>query len=42
MIGVRFVLSTEGDLLEYLETKPNKSGYIKGLIRDDMDKNNET
>lgn len=38
MIGIRFVLSTEQDLLDYLETKENKSGYVKNLIRADMSK----
>ena len=38
MIGIRFVISTEQDLLDYLETKDNKSGYIKDLIRADMSK----
>ena len=38
MIGIRFVISTEQDLLDYLETKDNKSGYIKDLIRTDMSK----
>lgn len=28
----------EMDLYEYLGTKKNKAGYIKGLIREDMEK----
>lgn len=28
----------EKDLLEHLDAQPNKSGYIKQLIRDDMNK----
>lgn len=28
----------EKDLKEFLDKKPNKAGYIKGLIRQDMQK----
>lgn len=28
----------ENDIAEYLDTHPNKSGYVKNLIRDDMTK----
>lgn len=27
----------ESDLLEWIEQQPNKAGYIKGLIRRDME-----
>ena len=30
---------TEADLIEQVEKQPNKQGYIKGLIRADMEKN---
>jgi hypothetical protein len=26
------------EILDHLDTKPNKARYVKGLIRDDMDK----
>lgn len=38
LINIRFVKSTEVDILEHLERQPNKSGYIKSLIRADMAK----
>lgn len=31
--------NTEMDIIEYLETLDNKTGYIKNLIREDMKKN---
>lgn len=31
----------EYDLWEHLQTQPNKAGYIKGLIRADMEKSNK-
>ena len=30
----------DADILEWLNKKPNKQGYIKELIRADMEKNN--
>lgn len=36
--GIRFYHNTEQDLIDHLEKQPNKQGYIKKLIRDDMDK----
>ena len=38
-IAIRFMLSTEKDLLDKLDKVPNKAGYIKQLIREDIDKN---
>ena len=38
LINIRFVKSTEADIIEQLERQPNKSGYIKSLIRADMAK----
>lgn len=29
--------NTESDILEYLENRPNKSRYIKDLIKKDME-----
>jgi hypothetical protein len=40
-ILVPFVLKTESDLLNHLQTKSNVSGYIKSLIRTDMEKNKQ-
>ncbi|MDO5044795.1 MAG: hypothetical protein Q4E22_05835 [Coriobacteriia bacterium] len=31
----------EADILAHLDAQPNKAGYIKQLIRDDMNKNRE-
>ncbi len=30
---------SEADLIEHIENQPNKQGYIKSLIRADMEKN---
>ncbi len=38
-LTLSFMKSTEQDLLDYLDNVPNKAGYIKELIREDM-KNN--
>lgn len=37
-IAIRFMHNTEADLLEYLNSMPNKAGYIKSLIRADMER----
>ena len=37
-LGVCFMHNTEMDLLEWLNQQPNKAGYIKNLIREDMNK----
>lgn len=39
--AVRFYPS-ERDLWEWLETKDNKAGYIKDLIRADMERDSST
>lgn len=31
--------NTEPDLIEWIESKPNKAGYVKELIRKDMEEN---
>lgn len=36
---VNCTCTTESDIIEYLEGKSNKMGYIKDLIRADMEKN---
>ena len=38
LINLRFVRTTEADLLAHLNAQPNKSGYIKSLIRADMER----
>lgn len=38
-ICIRFMHNTEADLLEHLNSMPNKAGYIKSLIRADMERN---
>lgn len=35
-IGVKFNRHTDPDIIARLETVPNKSGYIKALIRRDI------
>ena len=38
---IKFVLNKnlDADIIEWLRTKPNKQGYIKDLIRKDMEQN---
>lgn len=36
MYGVKVVITTERDIYEKLEATPNKSGYIKSLIKKDI------
>ena len=38
---IKFVLNKnlDADIIEWLSTKPNKQGYIKELIRRDMEQN---
>lgn len=38
MYGVKVVIPTETEIYEKLEAIPNKSGYIKELIRADLAK----
>jgi hypothetical protein len=37
-VKIAFNTVTESDLIDYLEQQPNKSGYIKTLIIEDMQK----
>ena len=37
----RFMINTENGLIEWLEKQPNKSGYMKELIRKDMEKHKD-
>lgn len=38
IFNIRLMRTTEADLIEHLNQQPNKSGYIKSLIRADMEK----
>ena len=40
-VNLRLVKSTEADIIEKLMSEPNKSGYIKRLIREDIAKSKE-
>ncbi len=37
-LGLKFNLNTDADIVEKLRTVPNRNGYIKQLIRDDIAK----
>lgn len=37
-LRVWLLRSTDADIIEHLNQQPNKSGYIKSLIRADMEK----
>lgn len=39
-VNLRLVKSTETDIIEKLLSEPNKSGYIKRLIREDIARSN--
>ena len=39
LVPLRFNVHTEADMLEWLEQQPTKAGYIKRLIREDMERN---
>ena len=41
-VPVAFNRNTEPDLLEWIESIENKSGYIKRLIREDMERNKKS
>ena len=41
MYAIKVVETTESDIIEKLESVPNKSGYIKSLIRKDIEKSNK-
>ena len=38
-VTVRLHNENDKDIIDFLKTKENKQGYIKGLIREDMKKN---
>lgn len=35
---VKLVVNTEQDIIDWLEEQDNKAGYIKNLIKEDMEK----
>ena len=35
---IKVMVNTEQDIIEHLDLQPNKMGYIKGLIREDIKK----
>ena len=35
---IKLVKTTDGDIIEHLKAQPNRQGYIKDLIRRDMQK----
>lgn len=39
MYAVKVVIITEQDIYEKLEEQPSKAGYIKSLIRQDIEEN---
>ena len=39
-VTLNFNMSTESDVYNHIQRQPNKQGYIKGLIRQDMEKEN--
>jgi hypothetical protein len=41
-VGLRFVKTTDADIIAHLEAQPNKQGYIKALIRADMARSSKT
>ena len=41
MYAIKVVKTTESDIIEKLESVPNTSGYIKSLIRKDIEKSNK-
>lgn len=42
VVNIRLVKSTEADIIAQLEKQPNKSSYIKTLIRADIANNRST
>lgn len=39
LLTIRLMLNTEQDIIQKLDSVPNKAGYIKQLIRADLAKN---
>lgn len=40
-LSITLFTSTESDIIDKLDSVDSKAGYIKQLIRDDINKNNE-
>lgn len=41
-VAIKLVNSTDADIIAHLESLPNKQGYIKALIRADINRKTET
>lgn len=41
-VMIAFNRNTEPDLVEWIENTDNKAGYIKRLIREDMERNQKS
>lgn len=41
MFTVKLLRSTDAELVAWIESQPNRNGYIKSLIRADMEKHNK-
>lgn len=37
-VSIKLNTTTDADILEHLDKQPNKQGYIKALIREDIEK----
>lgn len=42
LLNIKLNLNTDADILEHLASLENKQGYIKSLIRKDIEEKNET
>ena len=38
-VTLNFNMATESDIYDRVQKQPNKQGYVKGLIRKDMEQN---
>ncbi len=38
-VGFNLNKNTDADLIEWLESQPNRAAYLKRLIREDMERN---
>lgn len=36
-VTLNFNMATESDIYDHVQKQPNKQGYVKGLIRKDME-----
>lgn len=40
--GLKLNINTDADIISYLEKQPSMQGYIKRLIREDLNKNQKS